>query len=139
MPELPGLRSSLSFRRAVRTTARGVALSDRAACASQSGLSERLRRVMLDWAFSDVNRIGMLVRGAKLYKASGAQQVLRKSGLLNRIGATDADQHDPGCRRSRSSVPGKEAWRSCGSETRNCSAAASWAQFSPTPIAPLAV
>lgn len=67
------------------------------------------RRVMLDWAFSDVARIGMLVKGARLYKASGAQNVLRKSTLLKRLGMADADQMTPDP--SKSFIrPGKESW-----------------------------
>lgn len=67
------------------------------------------RRLMLDWAFGDVSRIGMLVQGARLYKASGAQKLLRKTGLLNRIGMADADQMTPDT--SKSFIrPGRESW-----------------------------
>ncbi len=72
--------------------------------------SRAVRRVMLDWAFQDVDRIAMLVRGAKLYKASGAQTVLRKSGLLKRIGAADADSMTPDIH-GAFMKPGKEGWR----------------------------
>lgn len=68
------------------------------------------RKLMLDWAFSDVNRIGMLVQGARLYKASGAQAVLRKSGILRRIGAADADSMTPEVH-GAAMKPGKEAWK----------------------------
>jgi glycolate dehydrogenase iron-sulfur subunit len=67
------------------------------------------RRVMLDWAFSDVSRIGMLVTGARLYKASGAQKILRKSGVLKRLGMADADQMTPDAS-SSFMRPGKESW-----------------------------
>ena len=75
----------------------------------RSRLQRAGRRVMLDWAFSDILRIGMLVQGARLYKASGAQKVLRKSGLLKRIGAADADQMTPEAP-GKFMRPGKEAW-----------------------------
>jgi len=67
------------------------------------------RRIMLDWAFSDVSRIGFLVKGARLYKASGAQRVVRKSGMLKRIGMADADQMTPDASKLFIKV-GKESW-----------------------------
>ncbi|MCC6944060.1 MAG: 4Fe-4S dicluster domain-containing protein [Thermomicrobiales bacterium] len=76
----------------------------------RSAPQRAVRRVMLDWAFKDVGRIGMLVRGARLYKGTGAQKVLRKSGVLKRIGAVDADAMTPDVRDSFMK-PGKEAWK----------------------------
>jgi glycolate oxidase iron-sulfur subunit len=67
------------------------------------------RRLMLDWAFADVSRIGLLVRGAQLYKVSGAQKALRKAGVLSRIGMSDADQMTPVAARAFIR-PGKESW-----------------------------
>ncbi|MGE3799139.1 MAG: (Fe-S)-binding protein [Thermomicrobiales bacterium] len=69
-----------------------------------------VRKVMLDWAFSDVRRIGMLVQGAKLYKSTGAQKVLRKSGLLRKIGAADAESMTPEVHGAMIR-PGKESWK----------------------------
>ncbi len=76
-----------------------------------------VRKVMLDWAFSDVRRLGMLVRGAKLYKKSGAQKVLRKSHVLNVIGAADADQMTPDVSGSFIRV-GKESWSAATAKRR---------------------
>ncbi len=67
------------------------------------------RKAMLDWVFSDVSRIGLLVRGAKLYQASGAQRLLRKSGILSKLGMADADQMTP-VPGGPFMKPGKEKW-----------------------------
>jgi glycolate oxidase iron-sulfur subunit len=68
-----------------------------------------VRKVMLDWLFDDTRRIGLLARGAKLYRATGAQRLVRKTGLLERLGMADTERMTPEVQGSPIKV-GKERW-----------------------------
>ena len=68
-----------------------------------------VRKVMLDWLFSDVRRISLVARATGIYKRSGAQALARKSGVLDKLGMADAEKLAPAADGKRI-VPGEESW-----------------------------
>ncbi|HYG23092.1 MAG TPA: (Fe-S)-binding protein [Verrucomicrobiae bacterium] len=50
--------------------------------ALDSAKRSAIRRVALDWLFSDLRRLRMLGRGLRLYQRSGMQRLVRRSGAL---------------------------------------------------------
>jgi glycolate oxidase iron-sulfur subunit len=67
------------------------------------------RKVMLDWTFSDMRKMGAVARMTGLYQSTGLQKVARKSGALRLIGLSDMEKMAPATK-GKPLKPGKEQW-----------------------------
>jgi len=71
------------------------------------------RKVMLDWTFSDMRKMGAVARMTSLYQATGLQKVARKSGLLRLLGLSDMEKMTP-TPYGKALRPGGERWSAEG-------------------------
>lgn len=67
------------------------------------------RKVMLDWTFSDIRRMGAMARMTSLYQATGLQAVARKSGALRLLGLSNMEKMTPSPH-GKPLKAGKETW-----------------------------
>ncbi len=67
------------------------------------------RKVMLDWTFSDMRKMGAAARMTGLYQTTGLQKIARKSGVLKLIGLADMEKMAPATN-GKPLKPGKEKW-----------------------------
>lgn len=67
------------------------------------------RKVMLDWTFSDMRKMGAVARMTSLYQSTGLQKIARKSGALRLLGLSDMEKMAP-APRGKPLKPGKEQW-----------------------------
>lgn len=67
------------------------------------------RKVMLDWTFSDMRRMGAMARMTSLYQATGLQAIVRKTGALRLLGLEDMEKLTP-TQRGKPLKAGKESW-----------------------------
>lgn len=90
--------------------------------ASRYQIEQRLRRpvkqriarkVMLDWTFSDMRKMGAVARMTSLYQATGLQQIARKSGILRLLGLSDMEKMTP-TPYGKALRPGGERWAANG-------------------------
>jgi glycolate oxidase iron-sulfur subunit len=77
------------------------------------------RKLLMDWLFADAPRMRALVGLTRLYATSGLRRVVRKSGIVGKLGMADAEAMLPPIAR-KPLVPGDERWEadSVGGETR---------------------
>lgn len=67
------------------------------------------RKVMLDWTFSDMRKMGAMARMTSLYQSTGLQSLARKSHLLNLLGLAEMEKMTPSPR-GKALHAGKEKW-----------------------------
>lgn len=67
------------------------------------------RKVLLDWTFSDMRKMGAVARMTSLYQTTGLQKVARKSGALRLLGLSDMEKMAPAAH-GKPLKPGKEQW-----------------------------
>ena len=67
------------------------------------------RKVMLDWTFSDLRRMNAMARMTSLYRTTGMQALVRKSGALRLLGLSDMEKMTPSPR-GKPLKAGKEQW-----------------------------
>ncbi len=67
------------------------------------------RKVMLDWTFSDMRRMGAMARMASLYQTTGLQAIARKSGALRLLGLDTMEKMTP-TPKGKPLKPGQEKW-----------------------------
>jgi glycolate oxidase iron-sulfur subunit len=67
------------------------------------------RKVMLDWTFSDMRKMGAVAKMTALYQSTGLQKVARKSGALRLLGLSDMEKMAPAAH-GKPLKPGKERW-----------------------------
>lgn len=67
------------------------------------------RKVMLDWTFSDIRKMGAVARLTSLYRTSGLQAVACKTGALRLLGLSDIEKMAPAAH-GKPLRPGKETW-----------------------------
>jgi glycolate oxidase iron-sulfur subunit len=68
------------------------------------------RKVMLDWTFSDMRKMGAVAKMTGLYQTTGLQKVARKSGVLKLLGLSDMEKMAPATK-GKPLKPGKESWK----------------------------
>lgn len=82
----------------------------------QRPVKERIaRKVMLDWTFSDMRKMGAAAKFTNLYQVSGMQKLARKSGALRLIGLADMEKMAPAAH-GKPLSPGKERWEAVETE-----------------------
>lgn len=67
------------------------------------------RKVMLDWTFSDMRKMGAVAKMTGLYQTTGLQKVARKTGVLKLLGLSDIEKMAPATH-GKPLKPGKERW-----------------------------
>ena len=67
------------------------------------------RKVMLDWTFSDMRKMGAAARMTGLYQTTGLQKVARKTGALKLLGLAEIEKMAPATH-GKALKPGKEKW-----------------------------
>ncbi len=73
------------------------------------------RKVMLDWTFSDMRKMGAVARMTSLYQTTGLQKVARKTGALKLLGLSEMEKMAPATH-GKPLKPGRETWNAAEPE-----------------------
>jgi glycolate dehydrogenase iron-sulfur subunit len=69
-----------------------------------------LRKVLMDWLFTDAPRMRLAITGARIYQRSGLQRLARATGILKLLGLDEMEAMLPPVSR-KSLIPGDERWQ----------------------------